>query len=40
VERTYRWYESAGLPKTQSFDFSFEDQLIRLARERSEKEGN
>ncbi len=40
VERTYRWYESAGLPKTQSFEFSFEDQLIRLARERSEKEGS
>jgi dTDP-glucose 4,6-dehydratase len=38
VERTYRWYESAGLAKTQTFDFAFEDQLIRLARERIAKE--
>jgi dTDP-glucose 4,6-dehydratase len=30
VERTWRWYESAGLPETQSFDFGFEDDLIRL----------
>jgi dTDP-glucose 4,6-dehydratase len=38
VERTYRWYQAAGLDKTQSFDFSFEDQLIGLARERAAKE--
>jgi len=38
VERTYRWYESAGLAKTQTFDFAFEDQLLRLARERIAKE--
>ncbi len=34
VERTWRWYQSAGLDKSQSFDFGFEDELIRLARER------
>lgn len=32
VERTWRWYQSAGLPETQEFDFSFEDELIRMAR--------
>jgi len=33
VERTWRWYQSAGLPETQEFDFSFEDELIRMARD-------
>jgi nucleoside-diphosphate-sugar epimerase len=33
VERTWRWYHAAGLPETQEFDFSFEDELIRMARE-------
>ena len=32
VERTWRWYQSAGLPDTQEFDFSFEDGLIKMAR--------
>jgi nucleoside-diphosphate-sugar epimerase len=35
VERTWRWYRSAGLPDTQRFDFGFEDALLRLARERA-----
>ena len=35
VERTWTWYQSEGLPETQSFDFSFEDDLIQLVRERS-----
>jgi nucleoside-diphosphate-sugar epimerase len=30
VERTWRWYRSEGLPETQQFDFSFEDELIGL----------
>jgi nucleoside-diphosphate-sugar epimerase len=30
VERTWRWYQSEGLPDSQSFDFGFEDELIRL----------
>jgi dTDP-glucose 4,6-dehydratase len=34
VERTWRWYRGAGLDQSQTFDFGFEDQLIRLARER------
>jgi dTDP-D-glucose 4,6-dehydratase len=38
VERTYRWYQSAGLDTTQTLDFGFEDQLIRLSRERRAKE--
>jgi nucleoside-diphosphate-sugar epimerase len=33
VERTWRWYQAAGLPDTQDFDFAFEDELIRMARE-------
>lgn len=33
VERTWRWYQSEGLPETQEFDFAFEDELIRMARE-------
>ena len=32
VERTWRWYQSAGLPDSQEFDFSFEDGLIKMAR--------
>jgi len=36
VERTWRWYASDGLPETQSFDFGFEDALIRLARDRQD----
>jgi dTDP-glucose 4,6-dehydratase len=36
IEQTWRWYESEGLPATQKFDFGFEDELIRLARERSQ----
>ncbi len=35
VERTWAWYQSEGLPKTQTFDFSFEDELIKLVHERS-----
>lgn len=38
VERTYKWYASTDLPSSQRFDFAFEDQLIRLARERAAKE--
>lgn len=34
VERTWRWYQAAGLDQSQTFDFGFEDELIRLARER------
>lgn len=33
VERTWRWYQEAGLVESQSFDFAFEDELIRMARE-------
>jgi len=32
VERTWRWYQNTDLPETQSFDFAFEDELIRMAR--------
>ena len=32
VERTWRWYQAAGLPESQTFDFAFEDELIRMAR--------
>lgn len=36
VERTWRWYQAAGLDESQDeFDFAFEDQLIALARERT-----
>ncbi len=34
VERTWRWYKSEGLDRSQDFDFAFEDELIRMARER------
>ena len=34
VEHTWRWYQGEGLDKTQTFDFAFEDELIRMARER------
>ena len=30
VERTWRWYQSEGLPESQSFSFAFEDELISL----------
>ena len=33
VERTWRWYQAEGLPESQRFDFGFEDELIRMARE-------
>ena len=33
VERTWRWYQAAGLPDTQGFDFGFEDELIRMVRD-------
>ncbi|MCR9094879.1 MAG: NAD-dependent epimerase/dehydratase family protein [bacterium] len=33
LERTWRWYQDAGLPDTQEFDFAFEDELIRMVRE-------
>jgi nucleoside-diphosphate-sugar epimerase len=36
VEQTWRWYQAEGLPESQSFDFRFEDELVRLARERSD----
>ena len=36
VERTWRGYQAAGLDKTQQFDFTFEDELIRMARERQD----
>ena len=32
LERTWRWYQSEGLPETQEFDFAFEDELIRMVR--------
>jgi len=35
VERTWDWYQREGLPESQSFDFSFEDELVRLVREQS-----
>ncbi|MAG31249.1 MAG: hypothetical protein CL908_10225 [Deltaproteobacteria bacterium] len=36
VERTWRWYQSAGLDESQNdFDFAFEDQLITMARNHS-----
>ena len=34
VERTWRWYQAEGLPDSQDFDFGFEDELIRMVRER------
>ena len=34
VERTWRWYQAEGLPDSQDFDFDFEDELIRMVRER------
>jgi nucleoside-diphosphate-sugar epimerase len=33
VERTWRWYQAEGLDKSQEFDFTFEDELLRMARE-------
>lgn len=36
VERTWRWYQSEGLPESQSFDFGFEDELIQLVRDHKE----
>ncbi len=38
VERTFQWYRDSGLAETQTFDFGFEDELIRLARERAAKQ--
>ena len=35
VEHTWHWYQREGLPASQNFDFSFEDELVRLVRERS-----
>lgn len=32
VERTWRAYQAAGLDRSQTFDFAFEDELIRMAR--------
>lgn len=36
VERTWRWYQSEGLAENQRFDFGFEDELIRLVRDREQ----
>ena len=36
VERTWRWYQSEGLPESQHFDFGFEDELIRLVHDREQ----
>jgi len=36
IDKTWRWYRSEGLPEKQDFDFGFEDELIRLVREREE----
>jgi dTDP-D-glucose 4,6-dehydratase len=33
VERTWRWYRAEGLVDSQSFDFGFEDELIRLVQD-------
>ncbi|MBJ22572.1 MAG: hypothetical protein CL933_24450 [Deltaproteobacteria bacterium] len=33
VERTWNGYKSAGLHESQEFDFTFEDELTRMARE-------
>lgn len=33
VERTWRWYQSEGLHESGEFDFSFEDELVRMVRE-------
>lgn len=33
VERTWRWYQAAGLPDTQEFDFAFEDELVQMVRD-------
>jgi nucleoside-diphosphate-sugar epimerase len=32
VEDTYRWYRDEGLDRTADFDFSFEDDLVELAK--------
>lgn len=34
VERTWRWYQAEGLDKSQSFDFGFEDELLKLVEAR------
>jgi nucleoside-diphosphate-sugar epimerase len=38
VEKTYSWYQSTDRSTSQTFDFAFEDHLIRLAQERIEQE--
>lgn len=30
VERTWRWYQGEGLDRTQTFEFGFEDELVKL----------
>ncbi len=35
VAQTFDWFQSEGIAEQQSFDFSFEDELLRLVRERS-----
>ncbi|HKK51217.1 MAG TPA: hypothetical protein VKA74_06500, partial [Myxococcota bacterium] len=37
VEKTWRWYRSEGLAESRSFDFTFEDELIRLVRDRKDQ---
>ena len=35
VEHAWQWYQSSDRPESQQFDFSFEDELIRMVQERS-----
>ena len=35
VEHCWQWYQSTDRPESQQFDFAFEDELIRMVRERS-----
>jgi len=35
IEQTWRWYAATERPETQTFDFGFEDDLLRLIRERA-----
>lgn len=34
IEQTWHWYRSTERPETQAFDFAFEDDLLRLVKER------
>ena len=34
VAQTFEWFQAERIAEKQSFDFSFEDELLRLVRER------